>query len=33
MAIKLCGNNMPTSMSARAANYIYNQAEIIATNG
>ena len=33
MAIKLNGHTMPTSMSARAANYIYNQAEIIATNG
>ena len=33
MAIKLVGHTMPTSMSARAANYIYTQAEIIGTNG
>ena len=33
MSIKLCGQTMPTSMSARAANYIYTQAEIIGANG
>jgi len=33
MAIKLVGHTMPTSMSARAANYIYTQAEIIGANG
>ena len=33
MAITLVGHTMPTSMSARAANYIYTQAEIIGTNG
>lgn len=33
MAIKLVGQNMPLSMSARAANYIYTPSEIIATNG
>ena len=33
MAIKLNGHTMPTSMSARAANYLYTQAEIIGTNG
>ena len=33
MAIKLVGHTMPISMSARAANYIYTQAEIIGANG
>lgn len=33
MSIKLCGQTMPTSMSTRAANYIYTQAEIIGANG
>ena len=33
MAIKLAGYTMPTSMSARAANYLFEPAEIIGRNG
>lgn len=33
MAIKLVGQTMPLSMSARAANYVFSPGEIIATNG
>lgn len=33
MAIKLAGHTMPTTMSSRAANYVYRPSEIIARNG